>query len=93
MKNANYRHIVSFIVLNNSFVDTEDIVRNQILKTGLNLGAVTLYVSSTLRRLEKRGQIVSCRAGLFGKKTWGLPNWLDVNNQPQKSHCYKKVIF
>jgi len=86
MKIPDFIHIITFIVGRNSFVSPDDIISNQILKTGKSKGIIRLYVYTTLNRLKKRGQITSIEDFETGKVLWGLPGWTDFNDLPLSSH-------
>lgn len=86
MKIPDFRHIIAFIAEMNSFVSPEDIINNQVLKTGKSRGVVRPYVYTALNRLKNRGQISSIKESKSKLTFWGLPGWTDFNGSPLNSH-------
>lgn len=85
MRKPDFKHIIAFIAERNSFVLPEEIITNQIDKTGKSKGIVRPYIYTTLNRLKKRGQISEIR-DFDGRILWGLPGWTDFNGFPLDSH-------
>ena len=86
VKIPDFRHIIAFIAEKNSFLSPEDIINNQVLKTGKSRGVVRPYVYTALNRLKKRGQVSSIKNLESGLTFWGLPGWTDFNEFPLESH-------
>lgn len=86
MRTPDFRHIIAFIAEKNSFVTQEEIVANQITKSGKSRGVVRPYIYTALKRLEKKGQVISIKD--FGAEftLWGLPGWIDFFGSPLYSH-------
>lgn len=86
MKQPAYRHIFSYLAQKNRFLYMEDIVFGiqEEIETGRSLAG--LYVRNKLRKLIKKGLIVQYTDKSSRLTSWGLPCWLDLKNEPHKSH-------
>lgn len=92
MKNPNFRYIISYITLENKFVEVDCIVDELMNKTGKNRSSLKLYVYTTLKRLHTRKQLIYYKIKHENIVVWGLPNWLDLENEPLLSHYPKSRI-
>jgi len=84
-KTPSYTYIISFLAQENVFKNIEDIIFNQVLKTGVNSAVAKLIVYSSLMKLKRNGTLVFINS-VSGKRVWGFYRWLDDNNKPLMQH-------
>jgi len=86
LRKPDYRHIIAFIAEENRFVFSDEIINDLVTKTGKERGSLRLYLLTTLKRMNERGQIILAKSQTSSQVYWGLPGWLDREGRPLHSH-------
>lgn len=86
LRKPDYRHIIAFIAEENRFIFFDEIINDLVTKTGKECGWLRLYLLTTLKRMNERGQIIFARSQTSSQVYWGLPGWLDREGCPLHSH-------
>ena len=93
LRKPDYRHIIAFIAEENRFVFFDEIINDLVTKTGRERGSLRLYLLTTLKRMNRRGQIILSKSQTSSQVYWGLPGWLDREGCPLYSHRPKERFF
>lgn len=64
----------------------DDIINNQVDKTGKERFLLKSYLYTALNRLKKRGCLISIKYSRNGPLLWGLPGWINEQGYSLLSH-------
>lgn len=84
-KNPAHSHILSYLTQVNVFKSIDEIVINQVAKTGEGRATAKLAVYTNLMKLKRNGVLVAI-IKQPGIRLWGFATWIDLNGSPFSQH-------